>query len=99
MWLNPAAFAVPALGTFGNCGARNFHGPGLENVDLSLFKSFFITERMRLEFRAEAFNLFNHANFTNPNAFYSPTSLGSFGRIFNTVGDPRQLQFALKFYF
>jgi len=99
VWLNASAFAVPALGTFGNCGARNFHGPGLQNVDLSLFKSFPVTESTKLEFRAESFNLFNHANFTNPNSFYSPFSLGSFGGIFNTVGDPRELQFALKFYF
>jgi len=98
-WINPDAFAVPATGTFGNCGARNFHGPGLENVDLSLFKSFAFAESTRLEFRAEAFNAFNHANFTNPNNFYSSSSLGSFGRIFNTVGDPRELQLALKFYF
>jgi hypothetical protein len=99
VWLNPAAFAVPSLGTFGNCGARNFHGPGLQNVDLSLFKSFAVTESTRIEFRAESFNLFNHANFTNPNSFFSPSTLGSFGRIFNTVTDPRELQFALKFYF
>jgi hypothetical protein len=99
VWLNPAAFAVPSLGTFGNCGARNFHGPGLQNVDLSLFKSFAVTESTRVEFRAESFNLFNHANFTNPNSLFSPSTLGSFGRIFNTVTDPRELQFALKFYF
>ncbi len=99
VWLNANAFAVPSLGTFGNCGARNFHGPGFQNVDLSLFKSFPITESTKVEFRAESFNLFNHANFTNPNSFYSPFSLGSFGRSFNTVGDPRELQFALKFYF
>jgi hypothetical protein len=99
VWINADAFAVPAIGTFGNCGARNFHGPGLQNVDLSLFKSFAFTESTRLEFRAEAFNAFNHANFANPNNFYSSSSLGSFGRIFNTVGDPRELQLALKFYF
>jgi hypothetical protein len=98
-WLNANAFADPALGTFGNCGARNFHGPGVQNVDLSLFKNFPITESMKVEFRAESFNLFNHANFTNPSAFYSPFSLGSFGKSFNTVTDPRELQFALKFYF
>lgn len=99
VWLNAAAFAVPALGTFGSCGARSFHGPGLQNVDLSLFKSFAITEATRLEFRAESFNLFNHANFANPSAYFSPFTLGSFGRSFSTVTDPRELQFALKFYF
>jgi hypothetical protein len=99
VWLNANAFSVPDLGTFGNCGARSFHGPGVQNVDLSLFKIFPVTESMKVEFRAESFNLFNHANFTNPSAFYSPFSLGSFGRSFNTVTDPRELQFALKFYF
>lgn len=98
-FLNPAAFAIPALGTFGNCAPRSFHGPGLENVDLSVFKQFLITERWKVEFRSEFFNSFNHANFTNPSASTSPASLGSFGRIFNTVTDPREIQFALKLYF
>lgn len=99
VWINPAAFAVPASGQFGNCGARNFHGPGLQNADLSLFKAFAINERMRFEFRAEAFNALNRANFTNPFAYYSPATVGAFGQITNTVGDPRELQLALKFYF
>ena len=98
-FLNPAAFAVPALGTFGNCAPRSFHGPGLENVDLSIFKQFLITENWKLEFRSEFFNAFNHANFTNPNSSYNPASLGSFGKVFNTVTDPREIQFALKLYF
>jgi hypothetical protein len=100
-WLNPAAFAVPANGQFGNCGVGRYHGPGLTNVDLSLFKTFPIREAMRFEFRAEAFNAFNHANFTNPNSYYDPTTLGpgGFGYITNTIGDPREFQFALKFYF
>jgi hypothetical protein len=98
-FLNPAAFATPALGTFGNCAPRAFHGPGLENVDLSLFKQFVITETWKVEFRSEFFNSFNHANFTNPNSSYNPASLGSFGKITNTVTDPREIQFALKLYF
>jgi hypothetical protein len=98
-FLNPAAFAVPAIGTFGTCAPRMFHGPGLENVDFSVFKTFAIAERSRLEFRSEFFNLFNHANFQNPNASVAPASLGSFGRTFSTVTDPREIQFALKLYF
>ncbi|MBV9081895.1 MAG: TonB-dependent receptor [Acidobacteriaceae bacterium] len=98
-YLNPAAFAIPALGTFGNCAPRSFHGPGLENADLSLFKQFLLTERWKLEFRSEFFNAFNHANFTNPNSSISPASIGSFGKVFNTVTDPREIQFALKVYF
>jgi len=98
-FLNPAAFAVPAAGTFGSCAPRAFHGPGIESVDLSLFKQFAIHEAWRIEFRTEFFNAFNHANFTNPNSAYNPTSLGSFGKVFNTTTDPREIQFALKLYF
>jgi hypothetical protein len=98
-FLNPAAFAIPALGTFGNCAPRSYHGPGLENVDLSLFKQFILTERFRLEFRSEFFNSFNHPNFTNPNSSIAPASIGSFGKVFATVTDPREIQFALKLYF
>jgi hypothetical protein len=98
-YLNPAAFSIPAAGTFGTCGPRNVHGPGIQNVDFSLFKNFSITEAIRIEFRAEAFNAFNHANFQNPSASISPASVGSFGRSFGTVTDPRELQLALKFYF
>jgi hypothetical protein len=98
-FLNPAAFAVPALGTFGNCAPRAFHGPGIQNVDFSLFKDFVITERVRVEFRSEFFNLFNHANFNNPAANVAPASIGSFGKSTSTVTDPREIQFALKLYF
>jgi hypothetical protein len=98
-FLNPAAFAVPALGTFGNCAPRAFHGPGLENVDASLFKDFPMTERFRLQFRAEFFNAFNHPNFNNPNASVAPSSIGSFGKSFSTVTDPREIQFSLKLYY
>jgi hypothetical protein len=98
-YLNPAAFAIPATGTFGNCAPRAYHGPGIENVDLSLFKIFAIREALRIEFRAEAFNALNHANFQNPNSSIASSSLASFGRSFTTVTDPRELQLALKLYF
>ncbi len=98
-FINSAAFALPAAGTFGTCAPRLFHGPGIENVDFSVFKNFVFTERVRVEFRSEFFNLFNHANFQNPSANYNPASLGSFGRSFATITDPREIQFALKLYF
>ncbi len=98
-FLNPAAFATPSLGTFGNCSPRGFHGPGVQNVDLSLFKSFVMKERFRLEFRSEFFNAFNHANFNNPASSVTPAGLGSFGKSTGTVTDPREIQFALKLYF
>jgi hypothetical protein len=96
-FINPAAFASPANGTFGNVPPRAFHGPGSWNVDLSLFKSFRISEGKRIEFRTEFFNAFNHPNFGNPAA--SITNLGGFGKISSTIGDPRDIQFALKIYF
>jgi hypothetical protein len=111
-YINPAAFALPAPGSFGTCRPRAWHGPGIQNTDLSLFKQFPINERVRLQFRAEFFNAFNHPNFGNPSNFFtgdtSPTS--GFGRITGTLspilgtssggpGDPREIQFALKLFF
>ncbi|MBZ5619078.1 MAG: TonB-dependent receptor [Acidobacteriia bacterium] len=98
-FLNPAAFAMPATGTFGTCAPRAFHGPGIQNLDLSLFKRFAIRESWNVEFRSEFFNALNHANFNNPSASIAASSLGSFGRSFSTVTDPREIQFALKLYF
>jgi Carboxypeptidase regulatory-like domain/TonB dependent receptor len=106
--INPAAFAQPGPGQFGNCAPRLFHGPGIQMWDLSLFKQFKFTERYQLQFRAEFFNAFNHPNFANPSANIS--SPGSFGKVSSTLspilgtdsggpGDPREIQFALKFYF
>jgi hypothetical protein len=107
-FINPAAFAIPGPGQFGTCAPRDFHGPGLWDADLSLFKEFRITESKRFEFRAEFFNALNHPNFASPDANIS--SPGSFGKVFSTLapilgsnsggpGDPREIQLALKFYF
>ena len=87
-FINPAAFASPPTGFFGTCAPRAFHGPGIQNVDLSLFKRFPIKERWNLEFRTEFFNAFNRANFNNPSASFTASSLGSFGKSFSTVTDP-----------
>jgi hypothetical protein len=96
-FINPAAFSIPAAGHFGTCRPYSVHGPGYQNVDLSLFKSFATTESTRLEFRSEFFNAFNHANFAAPSSYIG--NPGSFGKVYGTVGDPREIQFALKFYF
>jgi hypothetical protein len=96
-FINPAAFAIPAPGTFGNCAPYGPHGPGYEDYDLSLFKGFHITESKRVEFRAEFFNAFNSPNFGTPSA--NIANPGSFGKVYYTIGIPRQIQFALKLYF
>ena len=70
-FLNPAAFSIPQPGTFGNLGRFALHGPGLQQFDFTLHKRFDITERYNLEFRAELYNVFNRANFSNPPAVLS----------------------------
>jgi Carboxypeptidase regulatory-like domain/TonB dependent receptor len=94
-WFNTAAFTFPPPGTFGNAGRNILDGPGFQNVNASLLKNTRITERVNLQFRAEAFNLFNHPNFNLPDNFLgSPT----FGRI-TSARDPRHIQFGLKLLF
>ncbi len=94
-WLNSAAFAQPALGTFG-MSPNNLLGPGLFNINASLVREVRIKERHLIQFRAEAFNLLNHAEPTNPNASISTAS--TFGKI-TVFGNPRIMQFALKYMF
>ena len=101
-WFSPAAaFLIPTAGTWGCLGRGTYNGPGLGELDLSLFKRFAITERMNLQFRAECFNLQNRANFGTPNAIVfsngaiSPTA----GLITSTVTSSRQMQFGLKLIF
>ena len=70
-FLNPAAFSIPKPGSFGNLGRYALHGPGLNQVDFTVHKQFKLTERTNLEFRAELYNAFNRANFSNPPAVLS----------------------------
>jgi len=94
-WFNTAAFAFPFPGTFGNAGRNILEGPGFQNVNMSILKNTRFNERVNLQFRAEAFNLFNHPNFNLPDNFLgSPT----FGRI-TSARDPRHIQFGLKLLF
>ncbi len=92
-YLNRAAFAPNALGTYGTLGRNTFRGPGFANVDLGLHKRFSITEEISAQFRFEMFNAFNRVNLGTPT-----TSLTSanFMRI-TSASDPRILQFALRF--
>ncbi len=94
-WFNTSAFAFSRPGTFGNAGRNILDGPGYHNFNAALVKDTAINERLKLQFRAEAFNLFNHPNFNLPDNFLgSPT----FGRI-SSARDPRHIQFGLKLLF
>jgi hypothetical protein len=111
-YLNPAAFSAPNGGTptfglYGNLQRDAFYGPGLGDIDFSLFKETPITEKVNTEFRVECFNLFNQANLANPST--SNIASGTFGLVTNTrngssapglgFGEPRNVQLALKLIF
>ncbi|PYS25369.1 MAG: hypothetical protein DMG11_22975 [Acidobacteria bacterium] len=100
-WFDPRAFVMPLAGTFGNVARGSFVGPKMTNFDMSLFKRFNITERYNLQFRAEAFNIFNHPNFASPNpvTFSGNNYSSSAGLITATSTTSRQIQFALKLLF
>jgi hypothetical protein len=100
-WFNPAAFVLPAQGTWGNLGRGVYNGPGLATVDFSLFKDTALSERVGLQFRAEAFNLLNHTNYGTPNAtvFTGTAVNSSAGLITSTATFSRQIQLGLKLTF
>jgi hypothetical protein len=100
-WYNPNAFILPAVGTYGNLGRGVYTGPGLADLDLSILKNTAIRERMKLQFRAEFFNILNHPNFATPNTtVFSGTAFNaSAGLITSTTTNSRQIQFALKLIF
>jgi len=104
-WINPAAFAVPAAGTFGNAGRDIGRAPGLWQADLGASKRIALSERYQLQFRVEAFNIFNRAQFGAPNADISagPGEFGVITQPVNTTpigtGTPRQVQLALRLEF
>ena len=96
-WFNTAAFVNPpnAAGPPGNARRGAIRGPGLQRWDISLFKNTKIREHTSLQFRAEAFNIFNHTNF---DGIRLTRQSGSFGRVISTR-DTRITQLALKLYF
>jgi len=101
--LNIAAFKAPVAGKFGSLGRNTFYGPSAFNWDFSLFKNFKVRESQAVQFRAEAFNIFNTPQFSNPSATLS--SPANFGRTLSTIaavggfGSNRQIQFALRYSF
>jgi len=114
-WFNPNAFAVPVPGRFGNAGRNILRGPAFGQFDLALQKGFQLTEGTKINFGAEAYNLFNHPNFAVPSNTQSPLTLGgngdavfadaaghfanNVGRIFSTVGTGREIQVDARFTF
>jgi hypothetical protein len=108
-YFNPAAFAVPAQGTYSNEGRNEFYGPGTKQIDFSVFKNFAITEHARLQFRAEIFNIFNFVDYANGvgGNNVQGSNLGQIGSTYDVnfgapgigPGAPRNVQLALKFLF
>jgi len=96
-WFDPNAFVVPAFGTFGNTGRNILRGPSLVDWDLSLFKTTAITERIGLQFRAEAFNILNHTNLGFPTQTVGTPSAA--GIISRTATESRRIQLGLKLTF
>jgi hypothetical protein len=96
---NAAAFAVNDIGTFGNSGKGAYYGPNLQTWDMGLFKNFRVNTDMNVQFRAEFFNVFNQVNFDIPNRNRGGGTFGTITRTDPSFGDPRILQFGLKFVF
>ena len=109
-WIDSTAFALPALGTYGNLGQYNIKGPGIFQLNMALSRTFQIQEKKTIQLRGEAFNLPNHLNPNTPAGCpVSTASLaaGNFGQITCdisgnnglTPGDYRIVQLAMKFVF
>ncbi len=91
-WIDPACFATPASGFFGDSGANILTGPGYNNWDMALEKDFQLRERWRLQLRSEFFNAWNHAQFENPDSMVGDAN---FGQV-TTARDAREIQLGLK---
>ena len=94
-WFNTAAFTTPAYGTFGSAGRNIVTGPGSATVNVSALKDTTLREGLALQFRIEIFNLFDRANFNQPDNFLGSPS---FGRVLS-AGAPRRVQLGLKLIF
>jgi hypothetical protein len=96
-WFNPAAFSLPAPGQWGTLTKGAIRGPGRDNWNISLFKSFLLSEQRnsRLEFRVETFNTFNHTQFNGISTTYTASNFGAV----TSVWDPRVFQLGMKLLF
>jgi hypothetical protein len=97
-WFNTSVFGQPANYTFGNVARSlpDVRGPGVGNLDFSLFKSVKLGESMFIQFRTEVFNVANTPEFGDPD---SNLQSGTFGRVLSQRNTPRQIQFGLKIVF
>jgi hypothetical protein len=103
-YVDPTTFQMPPAGNYGNSARNGLIGPGFTTFDLGFFKNTKVKEKLKVQFRAEAFNLLNHTNFALPDnlvIFPSATGVvsGNFGRITRTASSSRQIQFGLKLLF
>ena len=96
VWLDTSCFVAPGLNRIGNAGVHYLDTDGNKTQDLGIFKNFEFTETMRVQFRFEAFNLFNNTNLNRP--ALNASAPATFGRIFSAQR-ARVMQFGLKFYF
>ena len=94
-WFNTSAFAQPAPGALGNLGRNTERGPGVNNVDLAIFKNFSLTHGMRAQFRFESFNFFNHTQFSGVSANLASTNFG----VVTSARPARINQLGIKFLF
>jgi hypothetical protein len=97
-YFNTTLFTVQPLGTPGNVPRRFFSGPGQVNFDMALLKNLQLHESLFVQFRVEAFNLFNHAQFFGPNTVDGNLESSTFGQVVS-AGAPRLVQLAVKFSF
>jgi hypothetical protein len=95
-WFNPAAFSTPAAFTFGNVGRNSVYGPGLQTLDLALQREFAVTETLKVQIRAEAFNALNHTNLGTPNRFVNTPQ---FGTITEAATPGREIQLGVRVSF
>ena len=96
MWFNPAAFSTPAAFTFGDVGRNTVYGPGRQTLDLALQREFSMTETLKLQVRAEAFNALNHSNLGTPNRFVNTPQ---FGTITEAATPGREIQLGVRLSF
>jgi hypothetical protein len=94
-WFNTSAFALPAPGAFGTAGRNVVTGPALIDLDISLQKEVSFYERLKLQFRLDAYKSLSRANFNRPGRIFGAANFG----VITSAGDPREIQWALKLIF